>query len=88
MAPALDKREQDVTVLFLDIAGYTSMSEALDHEKVNFVVEHYFSSFLDDIYANQGDINETAGDGLMIIFQHDDPRALGVCGGADSAGHP
>ena len=29
-APALDKREQDVTVLFLDIAGYTSMSEALD----------------------------------------------------------
>jgi class 3 adenylate cyclase len=71
-APALDKREQDVTVLFLDIEGYTSMSEALDYEKVNYVVEHYFSSFLDDIYANQGDINETAGDGLMIIFQHDD----------------
>jgi class 3 adenylate cyclase len=72
-APALDKHEQDVTVLFLDIEGYTSMSEALDHEKVNYVVEHYFSSFLDDIYANQGDINETAGDGLMIIFQHGDP---------------
>jgi class 3 adenylate cyclase len=36
---------------------------------VNFVIEKYFSSFLDVIYANQGDINETAGDGLMIIFQ-------------------
>src|SRR5262245_17532552 len=70
-APALDKREQDVTVLFLDIEGYTSLSEALDHAQVTNVVEHYFSSFLDDIYANQGDINETAGDGLMIIFQHD-----------------
>jgi class 3 adenylate cyclase len=73
-APALDKHDQDVTVLFLDIEGYTSMSEALDQEKVNYVVEHYFSSFLDDVYTNQGDINETAGDGLMIIFQHDDPH--------------
>jgi class 3 adenylate cyclase len=73
-APALAKREQDVTVLFLDIAGYTSLSETLDQEQVNYVVERYFSSFLDDIYANHGDINETAGDGLMIIFQGDDPR--------------
>jgi class 3 adenylate cyclase len=74
-APALDKHEQDVSVLFLDIAGYASMSQALDQEKVNYLIERYFSSFLDDIYANQGDINETAGDGLMIIFQDDDPRA-------------
>src|SRR5215831_15436400 len=74
-APDLDKRARDVTVLFLDIEGYTSLSEALDHVKVTYVVEHYFSSFLDDIYANQGDINETAGDGLMVIFQHDNHRA-------------
>ncbi len=72
-APALDKHEQDVSVLFLDIAGYTTLSQALDQAKVNYLVERYFSSFLDDIYANQGDINETAGDGLMIIFQDDDP---------------
>jgi class 3 adenylate cyclase len=72
-APALDKREQDVTVLFLDIAGYTSLSETLDQHQVNDIVERYFSSFLDDIYTNRGDINETAGDGLMIIFQGDDP---------------
>lgn len=72
-APALDKREQDVTVLFLDMAGYTSLSETLDQQTMNEIVERYFSSFLDDIYANRGDINETAGDGLMIIFQDDDP---------------
>lgn len=73
-APALDKHELDVSVLFLDIAGYTSISQALDQAKVNYLVERYFSSFLDDIYANHGDINETAGDGLMIIFQDDDPE--------------
>src|SRR5215831_4747303 len=74
-APALEKREEDVTVVFLDIAGYTSLSETLAQAQVNYIVERYFSSFLDDIYANRGDINETAGDGLMILFQGDDACA-------------
>ncbi len=70
-APDLAKHERDVTVLFLDIAGYTSMSEKVAAEQMNFLIERYFSSFLDDIHQHQGDINETAGDGLMIIFQHE-----------------
>ena len=77
-ALALDKLETDVSVLFLDIAGYTQMSEALDQDKVSYLVERYFSSFLDDIYANHGDINETAGDGLMIIFQDADATTHAV----------
>jgi class 3 adenylate cyclase len=31
-----------------------------------------FSAFLDIIYTNGGDVNETAGDGLMAIFQGDE----------------
>jgi class 3 adenylate cyclase/HAMP domain-containing protein len=69
----LMKSDRDVSVLFLDIGGYTKISEAMDAEKVNFIVEKYFSAFLDDINKNNGDINETAGDGLMIIFQEKDP---------------
>ncbi|RJX35354.1 MAG: HAMP domain-containing protein [Desulfarculus sp.] len=72
-APDLNKRETDVSVLFLDVAGYTRMSEQVAGEEMNFLIERYFSSFLDDIYQNKGDINETAGDGLMIIFQDQDP---------------
>ncbi len=72
-APALEKRDHDVSVLFLDIEGYTRLSERNSREKMNALVEQYFSSFLDDIYQNNGDINETAGDGLMILFQDDDP---------------
>jgi class 3 adenylate cyclase len=72
-APALDKRDHDVSVLFLDIAGYTRLSAHNSREKMNALVERYFSSFLDAIYAHNGDINETAGDGLMILFQDDDP---------------
>jgi class 3 adenylate cyclase len=70
----LEKREQDVSVLFVDISGYTRLSETLPQERVNFIVERYFSSFLDSIYAHEGDINETAGDGVMVIFTDTDSQ--------------
>lgn len=68
-SPEFEKRDIEVTVLFLDIAGYTRMSENHARGKVNFIIEKYFSAFLDILYAYGGDINETAGDGLMVIFQ-------------------
>jgi hypothetical protein len=74
-APDLAKRDRDVSVLFLDVAGYTRLSERVDQAEMNFLIETYFSAFLDDIHAHRGDVNETAGDGLMIIFQDDDPVA-------------
>jgi class 3 adenylate cyclase len=72
-ARELEMREQDVSVLFVDISGYTRLSEALPQEQVNFLIERYFSSFLDCIHANAGDITTTAGDGLMVIFPATDP---------------
>jgi DNA-binding response OmpR family regulator len=74
-APELAKREQDVSVLFLDISGYARLSAQLPPDMLNRLVEHYFSAFLDDIHAAGGDINETAGDGFMAIFQDDDRQA-------------
>lgn len=68
----LEKKEQDVSVLFVDISDYAKLSEAMTPEQVNMMVERYFSCFLDCIHANEGDINETAGDGLMVIFPGDD----------------
>jgi class 3 adenylate cyclase len=45
------------------------LSECLAPESLNALVERYFSTFLDLIHAAGGDINETAGDGFMAIFQ-------------------
>jgi class 3 adenylate cyclase len=79
-APLLGKRDLDISVLFLDVAGYTKISENLTREKVNFIIEKYFSNFLDVIYNFEGDINETAGDGLMVIFQGDkEKNGLDAC---------
>lgn len=74
-APQLAKEARDVTVLFLDIEGYSRLSEQLPRTVLNALVERYFSLFLGPIRAEGGDINETAGDGLMIIFQSADPHA-------------
>jgi len=68
-ATSLEKRTEEVSVLFLDIAGYTRLSETIDAKRLNQLVQTYFSSFLEIIRAHHGDVNETAGDGLMVIFQ-------------------
>jgi class 3 adenylate cyclase len=75
-----ESKEQDVSVLFLDIESYTKISERLGDEEMNDIIERHFSAFMDAIYANNGDVNETAGDGLMVLFLDDDKvqNALGA----------
>jgi class 3 adenylate cyclase len=73
-APELDKRETDVTVLFVDLVGYTRLTQRLDPGRVNELVERCFGAYLDEILRRGGDVNETAGDGLMAIFRDADPR--------------
>jgi class 3 adenylate cyclase len=70
----LERREADVSVLFADITGYTQLSAKMEVERLNQLVELYFGAFLDEILRLGGDVNETAGDGLMVIFQAPDPR--------------
>jgi DNA-binding response OmpR family regulator len=72
-APELAKQERDVTVLFLDISGYSRLAESIPAATLNALVERYFASFLDRITDAGGDINETAGDGFMAIFEDPDP---------------
>jgi class 3 adenylate cyclase len=68
----LEARERDVTVLFLDIEGYTKITEDVGATEVNALIEKYFSVFMDAIYENNGDVVETAGDGLMVLFLTED----------------
>ncbi|MCP4681781.1 MAG: GAF domain-containing protein [Desulfobacterales bacterium] len=72
------KEEKEVTVLFLDLEGYTKLSSTRPETDVNEMVEKMFSSFVDPIHRSGGDINETAGDGLMIIFKNDDARTNAI----------
>src|SRR5437773_10603002 len=47
----------------------------MELDDVNRLVERYFGAFLDEIVRYGGDVNETVGDGLMVIFRDPDPQA-------------
>jgi adenylate cyclase len=68
----LDKYLRDATVLFLDIEGFTILLQEYPMERINHVIESYFSIFFDLIQKNGGDVNEMAGDGMMVIFLRPD----------------
>jgi class 3 adenylate cyclase/HAMP domain-containing protein len=68
-ATELEQRSVEVSVLFLDITGYTKLSEELEPKRLNQLVQTYFSSYLELIHDHHGDVSATAGDGLMVIFQ-------------------
>jgi class 3 adenylate cyclase len=73
----LDKYVQDATVLFLDIEGFTALLQKYSTQRINHVIESYFSIFYDLIQKNGGDVNEMAGDGMMVIFLEPDPVKRG-----------
>ena len=66
-------KKRDISILFLDIEGYVRITEQLGATEVNTLTERYFSVFMDAIYQNNGDVVETAGDGLMVLFMTKDP---------------
>lgn len=71
---SLEQKKQDLSILFLDIEGYTRLCEKLGGDEVNSIIEKHFSVFMDAIHANRGDVNETAGDGLMVLFLNEDKK--------------
>jgi class 3 adenylate cyclase len=57
-----------VTVLFADVAGFTSISEKLDPEEVHQIMDDCFKILMDHIHKYEGTINQFTGDGIMSLF--------------------
>ena len=57
-----------VTVLFADVADYTSMAEKLDPEEVHQIMDGCFKILMDEVHSYEGTINQFTGDGVMALF--------------------
>jgi len=57
-----------VTVLFADVADFTSISEKLDPEEVHQIMDGCFKILMDEIHRYEGTINQFTGDGVMALF--------------------
>ena len=65
---SLEGERKIVTVLFADVANYTSMSENLDPEEVLQIMDGAFKIMMDETHKYEGTINQFTGDGIMAIF--------------------
>ncbi|MBC2713945.1 MAG: AAA family ATPase [Desulfobacteraceae bacterium] len=65
---AMEGERKRVTVLFADVAGFTSMSEKLDPEQVHQIMDGCFKILMEQIHNHQGTINQFTGDGVMALF--------------------
>jgi len=65
---SLEGERKLVTVLFADVAGYTSMSEKLDPEEVHQIMDGCFQILMDEIHRYEGTIDKFTGDGVMALF--------------------
>ena len=64
----LGGKRANVTVLFADIRGFTSMSEKMTAEEVSVILNEYFSEIEPIITKYNGVINKFIGDAVMAIF--------------------
>ncbi len=66
---SMNKTPAEVTILFTDIEGFSRITQGYDPMLVNDMVECHFSRYLECIMRHGGEVNEVAGDGLMVIFK-------------------
>src|SRR3990167_1019532 len=65
---ALSGERKQVSVLFADVSGFTSLAERLDPEEVHALINRAFELMLAEIHRYEGTVNQFLGDGLMALF--------------------
>ncbi len=69
--------EKAVAILFLDVRGFTKISENRLPFDVVFLLNQFFATTGEAIRAQDGWIDKYMGDGLMAVFGHDAGLAAG-----------
>jgi len=59
---------RELSILFADIRGFTSLSEAMSPEQVVTLLNNYLGTMTDIIDSYGGTVNEFYGDGLLAFF--------------------
>ena len=65
---------QEVTVMFADLEGFTTMSEHLHPAKLLRVLNRYHELVVNLVQQNHGTVNKFLGDGVMVLYNTPLPR--------------
>ncbi len=61
-------QQMEISVLFADIRGFTTISEQLPPSEVVEVLNQYLDSMEEEVFKQGGTLDKYTGDGMMVIF--------------------
>ncbi len=83
----LGGKRRDIAVLFVDVRGFTSMSEGMEPEMVLQIVNKYLTLTTECIMKNHGTLDKFVGDCTMAFWNapvtQEDPVYLACCAAMD-----
>ena len=65
----MDNETIEGTVMFIDICGFTAISESTPADTVVTMINSYFDEMVKEIMANEGYIDKFIGDAIMAVFK-------------------
>ena len=70
----VEAEEREVTILFTDIAGYTSISDGMDPNDLAGMLNDYFEVLVGPVTARGGTVDKFIGDALMAFWNAPDEQ--------------
>ncbi len=64
----MEARRQDVSVMFSDIRGFSSLAESSDPIKLLELLNRYYEEMVEVIFRHRGTLVTFLGDGVMVAF--------------------
>jgi adenylate cyclase len=66
--PKLGGERREISVLFTDVASFTTFSEGVDPERLASILNEYLEGVCAAVFANGGLVNAFMGDGVLAFF--------------------